>query len=180
MHDIAGGMLRGATAGLTATVPMTLFLEAAHRCLPPREQYPLPPREITERATEAAGVDDDLSEPQKQGMTLAAHFGYGASAGVHESQSRLWEIVVARSRGFWEHYYSLLQRTFPDALGWLAEAAKHFTPSSFAREARKLHGQPAVFAVHIKARYHEQVVRELRALGLPNLEIAQAGQPYVF
>ena len=71
MHDIAGGMLRGATAGLTATVPMTLFLEAAHRCLPPREQYPLPPREITERATEAAGVDDDLSEPQKQGMTLA-------------------------------------------------------------------------------------------------------------
>jgi len=73
-----------------------------------------------------------------------------------------------------------LEATFPDALGWLAEAAKHFTPSSFAREARKLHGQPAVFAVHIKARYHEQVVAELRALGLPNLEIAQAGQPYVF
>jgi len=82
MHDIADGMLRGATAGLTATVPMTLFMEAAHRCLPPHEQYPLPPREITERATEAAGVDDDLSEPQKQGMTLAAHFGYGASAGA--------------------------------------------------------------------------------------------------
>ena len=73
-----------------------------------------------------------------------------------------------------------LEATFPDALGWLAEAAKHFTPSSFAREARKLRGKPAVFAVHIKARYHEQVVAELRALGLPNLEIAQAGQPYVF
>ena len=38
----------------------------------------------------------------------------------------------------------------------------------------------ACHAVHIKARYHEQVVRELRALALPNLEIAQAGQLYVF
>ena len=40
--------------------------------------------------------------------------GEGVSAGVHESQSRLWENVVARSRGFWEHFYPLLQRAFPD------------------------------------------------------------------
>jgi carboxypeptidase Taq len=38
----------------------------------------------------------------------------GASAGVHESQSRLWENVVGRSRGFWEHFYPLLRDTFPD------------------------------------------------------------------
>ena len=31
--------------------------------------------------------------------------GSGVSAGVHESQSRLWENLVARSRPFWEHYY---------------------------------------------------------------------------
>ena len=43
--------------------------------------------------------------------------GYGASAGVHESQSRLWENVVARSRGFWAHYYPMLQRTFAAQLG---------------------------------------------------------------
>ena len=40
--------------------------------------------------------------------------GRGASAGVHESQSRLWENVVGRSRGFWQHFYPELQRTFPD------------------------------------------------------------------
>jgi carboxypeptidase Taq len=39
--------------------------------------------------------------------------GHGTSAGVHESQSRLWENVVARSRGFWRHFYPALQRTFP-------------------------------------------------------------------
>ena len=40
--------------------------------------------------------------------------GRGASAGVHESQSRLWENVVGRSLGFWQHFYPELQRTFPD------------------------------------------------------------------
>lgn len=40
--------------------------------------------------------------------------GSGASAGVHESQSRLWENVVGRSRGFWEHFYPLLREAFPD------------------------------------------------------------------
>lgn len=40
----------------------------------------------------------------------------GTSAGVHESQSRLWENLVGRSRGFWQHYYPRLQATFPAQL----------------------------------------------------------------
>jgi carboxypeptidase Taq len=40
--------------------------------------------------------------------------GSGVSAGVHESQSRLWENVVGRSRRFWEYLYPHLQRTFPE------------------------------------------------------------------
>ncbi|HEX7072063.1 MAG TPA: carboxypeptidase M32 [Rhodothermales bacterium] len=41
----------------------------------------------------------------------------GTSLGIHESQSRLWENMVGRSRAFWQHYYPKLQSTFPDALG---------------------------------------------------------------
>ncbi len=41
----------------------------------------------------------------------------GTSLGIHESQSRLWENQVGRSRAFWEHYYPGLQRTFEGALG---------------------------------------------------------------
>lgn len=41
----------------------------------------------------------------------------GTSSGVHESQSRLWENVVGRSRGFWEFFYPKLQAAFPDQLG---------------------------------------------------------------
>jgi carboxypeptidase Taq len=43
--------------------------------------------------------------------------GQGASMGVHESQSRLWENVVGRSRDAWEHYFPKLQHVFPDQLG---------------------------------------------------------------
>jgi len=40
----------------------------------------------------------------------------GASAAVHESQSRLWENQVGRSLSFWKHFYPQLQDTFPDQL----------------------------------------------------------------
>jgi carboxypeptidase Taq len=40
----------------------------------------------------------------------------GVSLGVHESQSRLWENVVGRSRAFWERFLPDLKAEFP-ALG---------------------------------------------------------------
>ncbi|HEY1014282.1 MAG TPA: carboxypeptidase M32 [Herpetosiphonaceae bacterium] len=43
--------------------------------------------------------------------------GQGASSGVHESQSRLWENLVGRSRPFWSHFYPKLQAVFPEQLG---------------------------------------------------------------
>src|SRR5207245_9165892 len=38
--------------------------------------------------------------------------GHGGSMGLHESQSRMWENLVGRSRPFWQHYYPILQRSF--------------------------------------------------------------------
>ncbi len=40
----------------------------------------------------------------------------GTSSGVHESQSRLWENIVGRSRGFWQCFYPKLQGIFPAQL----------------------------------------------------------------
>jgi carboxypeptidase Taq len=38
------------------------------------------------------------------------------SLGVHESQSRLWENIVGRSRAFWKHYFPILKSYFPGQL----------------------------------------------------------------
>jgi len=40
----------------------------------------------------------------------------GASLGVHESQSRLWENLVGRSRSFWKFFFPHVQRAFPQNL----------------------------------------------------------------
>lgn len=40
----------------------------------------------------------------------------GASMVFHESQSRLWENVIGRSRGVVAHYFPLLRQTFPGNL----------------------------------------------------------------
>ncbi len=40
----------------------------------------------------------------------------GASPGMHESQSRLWENLVGRSRAFWEHWLPAAKRAFPGKL----------------------------------------------------------------
>ncbi len=52
-------------------------------------------------------------DPAFEGTPLCG----GVSAGVHESQSRLWENLIGRSRPFWEHFYPELQQTFPQQLG---------------------------------------------------------------
>ena len=56
----------------------------------------------------------------EQGIDMryeASPLAHGTSSGVHESQSRLWENVVGRSRPFWNHYYPQLQAVFPQQLG---------------------------------------------------------------
>jgi carboxypeptidase Taq len=56
----------------------------------------------------------------EQGLS-AGDFGLPAgeavSLGVHESQSRLWENVTGRSRGFWTHFLPIAQQDLPALAG---------------------------------------------------------------
>jgi carboxypeptidase Taq len=57
----------------------------------------------------------DLGYPDKYARSP---LGHSASLGIHESQSRLWENLVGRSRGFWEYFYpQLWKKHFPLQLG---------------------------------------------------------------
>ena len=76
------GILLGALAGLAATAPMSLAMKLMHEQLPPHEQYPLPPRAVTMELAEEAGVKEHLDEPEREGLTWASHFAYGATCGA--------------------------------------------------------------------------------------------------
>jgi carboxypeptidase Taq len=53
------------------------------------------------------GIGDDIDRTPLWG---------GASPGVHESQSRLWENLVGRSHPFWKHFFPSLRSVFPEQL----------------------------------------------------------------
>jgi uncharacterized membrane protein YagU involved in acid resistance len=75
-------IVSGAIAGFTATVPMTAAMVEMHKHLPPHEQYPLPPRLITENALETIDAHDDLHEEDKTKLALGNHFAYGTAVGA--------------------------------------------------------------------------------------------------
>ena len=96
----------------------------------------------------------------------------GASLGLHESQSRMWENLVGRSRPFWHFFYPQLQAAFPDAFGNVN--ADHFyrainkvQPSLIRVEADE-----ATYNLHIILRFElEQEIME-RKLALKDLPAA--------
>jgi carboxypeptidase Taq len=85
----------------------------------------------------------------------------GTSAGVHESQSRLWENLVGRSRGFWEHFYPQAQAVFPGQLKPVPldafyRAINHVQPSLIRVDADEV-----TYNLHVMIRFNlERVMLE--------------------
>ncbi|MDQ4045331.1 MAG: DUF1440 domain-containing protein [Chloroflexota bacterium] len=108
----------GGVAGLVATAPMTVVMLALHRLLPAREQYPLPPEEITGILMDRAGAGDPRDREQRWPLTLLTHFGFGAVSGVGLAFVGSWTrhsptaIGVLYSLAVWAISY----------LGWLPAA----------------------------------------------------------
>jgi carboxypeptidase Taq len=93
----------------------------------------------------------------EQGISAALDgtpLGKGVSTGVHESQSRLWENVVGRSRGFWEHFYPSLQRVFPEQLGSAPIAVFHRAINKVARSTIRTDADEVTYNLHIILRFN--------------------------
>ncbi len=63
----------------------------------------------------------------EQGLPFE-HFGTpladSISLGIHESQSRMWENIIGKSKAFWKYFYPKLQKEFP-------KPYKDISPSDF-------------------------------------------------
>jgi carboxypeptidase Taq len=87
--------------------------------------------------------------------------GRGTSSAIHESQSRTWENLVGRSRGFWKWFYPQLQGFFPDVLGGVDEDS--FVRSVSAVRPGLIRGDAdeVTYGLHIILRF--ELERELLA-----------------
>ncbi len=88
-------------------------------------------------------------DPAFEGTPLAN----GTSAGVHESQSRLWENVVGRSRGFWEHFYPELQAIFPEQLGAVSLDTFHRAINKVQRSLIRTDADEVTYNLHVLIRF---------------------------
>jgi carboxypeptidase Taq len=77
----------------------------------------------------------------------------GTSAGVHESQSRLWENLVGRSRGFWDHFYPRLQAVFPDALRSVSVDTFYRAINKVERSLIRTDSDEVTYNLHVMLRF---------------------------
>lgn len=92
----------------------------------------------------------------EQGVSAALErvpLGQGVSSGVHESQSRLWENIVARDRGFWEHFYPLAQQAFPEQFGRVPLAVFYRAINKVARSLIRTDADEVTYNLHIMLRF---------------------------
>jgi carboxypeptidase Taq len=78
---------------------------------------------------------------------------HGVSAALHESQSRLWENVVGRSRPFWSFFYPQLQQTFPAVLGDVDLDRFHGAVNRVRPSYIRVDADEATYSLHIILRF---------------------------
>jgi carboxypeptidase Taq len=79
--------------------------------------------------------------------------GRGTSVGVHESQSRLWENLVGRSLGFWQHFYPRLQSLFPERLGGVAIDTFYRAINKVERSLIRTEADEVTYNLHVMLRF---------------------------
>jgi carboxypeptidase Taq len=92
----------------------------------------------------------------EQGL-LAEDFGLACgdacSLGIHESQSRMWENLVGRSRAFWDHFYGRALAMFPDALGSVPLDQFHQVINDVRPSWIRVEADEVTYNLHIMLRF---------------------------
>ncbi|MCC6616245.1 MAG: carboxypeptidase M32 [Anaerolineae bacterium] len=77
----------------------------------------------------------------------------GTSLGVHESQSRMWENIVGRSRGFWMWAFPILQQYFPTQLEGVDAETFYKAINKVERSFIRVEADEATYNLHIMVRF---------------------------
>lgn len=85
----------------------------------------------------------------------------GASSGLHESQSRMWENLVGRSRAFWKFFYPKLQDAFPDQFKRVDRETFYRAINKVQPSLIRVEADEATYNLHIILRFElEQEIME--------------------
>ena len=98
--------------------------------------------------------------------------GSPVSLGIHESQSRLWENMIARSRPFWEHYLPRLKEHFPRQLEGVDVDTFYRAVNRVEASCIRVEADEVTYDLHILLRFELEkalVDEEIAVADLPGL-----------
>ena len=99
------------------------------------------------------GLYDQGFDPDDRDTLLAE----APSMGMQESQARLWENHVGRSRAFWDYAFPRLQKLFPDAMSGL-DAEPFYRSVNLVRPGvNRVAADEVSYHLHIVLRYELEV-----------------------
>ena len=81
----------------------------------------------------------------------------GASMAVHESQSRMWENMIGRSKPFWNHFFPKLQEIFPSQLGNINANAFYKGVNAVEPSFIRVEADEATYNLHIMLRLEMEI-----------------------
>ncbi len=114
------------------------------------------------------GMYEQGVAPELDGTML----GSGTSLGVHESQSRMWENLVGRSKGFWQWALPRLQEVFPQQLGSTDLDTFYRAINKVRRQFIRVEADEATYNLHIMLRFEieaELLAGQLAVAELPRI-----------
>ena len=92
----------------------------------------------------------------EQGLPSTAHhtaLGQAVGMGIHESQSRLWENQVGRSRGFWRHFEPRYRAAFPEQLKAVSSEELYLAINAVAPTLIRTESDEVTYNLHIVLRF---------------------------
>lgn len=81
----------------------------------------------------------------------------GASMGIHESQSRMWENLVGRSLEFWEYFYPHFQALFPETYSSVSLDDFYRGINKVKPSLVRVEADEATYNLHIMLRFDLEV-----------------------
>lgn len=87
------------------------------------------------------------------GAHYGTPMGSSVSLGIHESQSRMWENFVGRSRAFWTYFFPKAQGIFPDALNGVTEEEFYFAVNNVEASFIRVEADEVTYNLHILLRF---------------------------
>jgi carboxypeptidase Taq len=114
------------------------------------------------------GLYDQGLRPEQFGLPPGSY----VSLGIHESQSRMWENLVGRSRAFWRHFFPQLAQAFPAAMQGVSPDQFYWAINSVQPSLIRVEADEATYNLHIIIRFELEQALLTGDLPVPDLPAA--------